>query len=271
MSAKRVLKNDKPKDADIIDDTATNPEEGALTLQDSIARALEAARLADDAAEDIDSIRKSNEAVIETMKSSQKRTSALAIGAAAGAFVAAVISGLVYFRSVGDLREASLMQAETMKALAEQTLSLQEVVALAGEQSATLGPQMSEFQTTLMDDLNVLVGETAAMQPQMASAIQGHTDNAIAGLRDELVAMVNDLDMSLTKVMAENLAQGSGGISPELIKMIGDIKTELSAAPARSTTAAASPARSSTPTRSTPSRPAQRPARAAEANPFSFP
>lgn len=267
MCAKRARKSDK-EEPEIIDDTVTDSEEGEATLQECIQRALDAARMADDAAEDIDAMRISNEAVIKAMEVSQKRTSYLAIGAAVGAVVATVLSGLVYFRSVGDLREAGMIQAETMKALAEQTLALQDVVTAAGDDNKALADKMDAFQTTMMDDLNVLVTETASMQPQIATAIQSHTEESILALKEELIAIVNDLDMSLTQVMAESVARtpSGEGLPPELIQVLSEIKSQLAARPTQTASSApASTRRSNTSS----SRPASRPA--AEPNPFKFP
>lgn len=266
MSAKRARKSDKDE-SEIIDDTVSDPEKGEATLQECIQRALDAARMADDAAEDIDAMRISNEAVIKAMEVSQKRTSYLAIGAAVGAVVATALSGLVYFRSVEDLREAGLIQAETMKALAEQTLALQDVVTAAGEDNKALADKLDTFQSTMMDDLNALVSESASMQPQIASAIQTHTEESILALKDELIAVVNDLDMSLTQVMAENIAKAPSGegLSPELIQILSEIKSQLAARPTQTAASASTTRRANTSS----SRPASRPA--AEPNPFTFP
>ncbi len=263
-------------------------------LSDAMTKALDAARLADDAADDIEAIRTENEKVVEKVQSTSKKLTALSLGAFAGAAVAMTLSGLVYFRSVGDLRENAELQAQLLAELLSQTAALEEVVVQAGNQQGTIvreinaevrevRDRLSTEIATVATDVAGYAAEMAGFQPQMASGMNDEMSGQIGTMRDDIMGAIADLELTLTGMVQAS----ASGMPPETMAELTTLVGELRVAMAEAQTAAAMATRNATQSSSTSSnasrstssssgssRPAARPAatRAApEPNPFSFP
>ncbi|WP_194097003.1 hypothetical protein [Marivivens aquimaris] len=257
----------------------------AEQLTDSINRALESARLADDAAQDIETIKKAHDAFVVKVQQSQKKLGAMAIGALVGGLLATTIAGLIYFRSVNDLRENAELQAEALAAIVAQTAALQEVVTQAGNQQGAmqtvLTSHIDEATERLSAEMALMAtqapvpepeeaGTDDNMVPQMMSGVNDTITAKIDEVHEDLLGAITDLDLSLTNIITET----SGGMGDEtraqMTEMIGELRTAIAAAQ----TAAARPAPAPTPTptrAATTTRPAPRPAPAPAPNPFSIP
>lgn len=242
------------------------------SIAEAVDRALEAVRLADDAAEDIEAMRKEQNAFVEKVKANTKNVSALAIGAFAGAAVAVVLSGLVYFRSVKDLRENAELQAETLAQILSQTAALQEVVVQAGNQQGTLTNDIRQSINEATERLSTEMGgyaeDIAGFQPQMATGINAEVTAQISQLRDDLMGAVADLDLNLTGVISNASSGGSSDAMAELTTLIGELRTAIAQAQTASRSVAAQPStqrRSSTSSRPSSTRAVP------EVNPYSFP
>ncbi len=268
----------KSKAAESAEEEQANEAEA---LSDAVGRALEAARLADDAADDVDKIRKANQAMVDKVQKNSSRLMALSVGAFVGAFVALILSGLVYFRTVQDMRETTELQAEAMAQFVSQTAALQEVVQQAAVQQGgiqttfelktrELGDRISAEITAYAND----VAEATNMQPQMASGVFDELSDQLKAQEEQLLGAIADLDVSMTSIVTES----GEGVMPETITEMATLITELqliladtrAQAEARAQQAAAASAAAQRPT-STASSTSTRRTPAPEPNPFSFP
>ncbi len=251
-------------------------------LAEAVRSALKAAQLADDAAADIESLKAENAAFIRGTQSLSKKMSALAIGAMAGAFIAVTLSGLVYFRSVKDLRENAELQAQLLAEILTQTAALEEVVVQAGNQQGSVVREISTEIANATDRLSAEMASYAtdlsSFQPQtttgMGDEIAGSIDTLngtvisdMETLRSDILGAIGDLEMSMTEVCVS----ASGGIAPDVTNEVSILLEELRGTVSAVQTMTTSQTRTTTPASSP--RPASRPtAQAAPApNPFSFP
>lgn len=124
-------------------------------VADGLRRALEAAELANDAAEDVSRLGKAHQDFSDRVMAAQKRTTALAGGALAGAAVALGLAALVYFRSVADLREAADLQAEAVKLVVEQVLEMKTINEGAEDRAKAIEARLDELATTLLERLEM--------------------------------------------------------------------------------------------------------------------
>lgn len=248
-------------------------------LSETITKALDAARLADDAADDIEKLKSAHDAFVAKVQAQGKRMGALAIGAMVGGLMATTIAGLVYFRSVKDLRENAELQAETLAQLVEQTAALREVVSQAGNQQGALNTEIttaiSQSTERLSTELATFATENAGIGNQMAAGMGTEMTAQLTMMQEAIVASIAELDVSLKSVIT---GQGGAGMSTADQEEITALIEELRTAVATVQLAAVRPAPA--PAAPTPSRPAtsggttgsgSSRATPPPANPFSFP
>lgn len=222
-------------------------------VADGLRRALEAAELANDAAEDVSRLGAAHKAFSERMIAAQKRTTALAGGALMGAVVALGLASLVYFRSVADLHEAAELQAEAAKLIVEEVLKMKE----NGEEETTRAKAFEEK----LDDVakRILDG--------MAEARQAAPED---GLAETLTAEMKKVEESILAALAEvDLGAADPTAVTEALARIEAGLLRATAAPAAPKTPPASkPAPAQTA-----AKPASKPRAAAapEPNAFAFP
>lgn len=226
---------------------------------DSIRRALEAAEAANDAANDLAQLSAAHKAFAAAVIKSQRRNTAIASGAALGTVVALGLAGLVYFRSVADLREASEVQATAAELLVEQITRFEELLPLVEEKQHELIVALADSTQKITDEMAKQARENKPMDAQIATTITESVHGELAKMQEELTNMLAELD----------LKGGSGGAaSPELLAKIDALLAALDKAPAQPQ-AAASHAAPAAPT--THSRPRNRSTAPAEPNPFTYP
>lgn len=212
--------------ASVNDDT---PEVELVTR--TIDRALKAARLADDAASDIETIKKEHYAFIERLNANTKNVIALAIGALVGAMISVMLAGLVYFRSVNDLRENAQLQAETLTQLMSQTMSLQEIVTQASNQQGSMADDISldikEMTERISREMHNYAEDLRNFQPQMASGINSEVSTQITKIREDMMGAIADLDLNLTGLISNMSASGSSNDFAEnaLSELISEMRS----------------------------------------------
>lgn len=222
-------------------------------VADGLRRALEAAELANDAAEDVSRLGAAHKAFSERMIAAQKRTTALAGGALMGAVVALGLASLVYFRSVADLHEAAELQAEAAKLIVEEVLKMKE----NGEEETTRAKAFEEK----LDDVAKRILDGMAEERQAAPE---------DGLAETLTAEMKKVEESILAALAEvDLGAADPTAVTEALARIEAGLLRATAAPAAPKTPPASkPAPAQTAAKSA-SKP--RAAAAPEPNPFAFP
>lgn len=225
-------------------------------LENSIQLALEAAAAANDSAEDVARLSSETQAAAARLDGFAKVMKPVMMGVVAGAVLAIGLGGLVYLRTLSDMRAATATQTEALTVFSKSVADLQaQLDALDGvnETLAALGPaqaagfddlratlekQFTEMQTGLTE---TETDETnPATTPQMLRSLSERMQESHAATRDDFAAGLSDLQLALTRMLADRPV-------------------------VQNTEAAAATPRTPAPVRR--ARPAPRP----EPNPFSFP
>lgn len=216
--------------------TDENPND-ADQLKDSIRRALESASAANDAAEECSTIVADARKAIAAATEAQRKLTAIAWGALAGALACAAIGGVVYLRSLADLREASELQAAANKASIEQIQSMtaqleqaQTALETFSQLEAGVSARIDGLGDRLSSDIERIVGESSAVQPQFATAIKTHIDQAMNQTRGEVLTALAELEAA---------GGAAGSTDPEVKALLTDIRDRLKVQP---TAAKSSPA-----------------------------
>lgn len=230
-------------------------------VADGLRRALEAAELANDAAEDVSRLGAAHQAFADRMIAAQKRTTNIAGGALAGAAVALGLASLVYFRSVADLRETSAVQAEVSALIVEQVLAMKASNEMAAGRATALEDKLDGVAKQMADGM--------AMAQAMAQAAPA--PELETGLADTLAGQLKASEDSILAALAEvDLRMPNGTAVTDALARIEAGLLRATAAPAvPQAEAKASPA----------AKPAQKPATKAkprveaapEPNPFAYP
>lgn len=255
------------------DDTSPPSE----PLADSIRAALDAATLANEAAQDLDNQRSGARAFADAMVLKQRRMTALAATIAAVAAVSLGFSALVYFRSVADLREAGTLQADALTVLVARVTTLGETIAHAEATQAEIVAQATEvtseflaLSATLTEQTNKLA-ESALMETQIASAITARLDAGFEASKVDMQTAIADLNLSLSQLIA-GATTGGGMDALDLTAALGDLRAGQTAIMARLATAPAAGAAPVVAARAArTNRPAPRPQAPALPNPIQFP
>lgn len=228
---------------------------------DSIRRALDAAEVANEAAQDIATLSTAHRAFAEAVMKSQRRNTLFASGAAAGALVAIALGGVVYFRTVADLRIAAAVQSEAATLLVEELTQFDTVGDALEDQQKKMRDETLDLLEQVKDEIrraamNGGMPEPAEdpMSAQVATEIRTGIKTDLDAARDEILAALAELHLS-----------ASGADTAELTALIAELKALAGKA------AAVEPKKPENPAKpSKPAKPKPKPA-AAEASPFTYP
>lgn len=229
-------------------------------ITEAIKRALDAAEAANFAAEDIARISAAHRNFADEVAQRQKRSAALAGGAALGALLGLGLGGLIWFRSVADLREAGEVQAMAAELLVEQVTRFDAMLDKAEEREAKIEAALAEMTDQVSRDLAKLGREQKPMDAQMATAIRDGVKEDLGAAKDEVLAAI-----------AAAPAGGTMVDSPEMKVLLEELHAmvkEAVAAPAAQPVAAVAPSAAAPKPKP---KPATRPAKPAEPDPFVYP
>lgn len=226
-------------------------------ITEAIKRALDAAEAANFAAEDIARISAAHRAFAEDVARGQKRNSALAAGAAVGALLALALGGLIWFRSVADLREAGEVQATAAELLVEQVTRFDAMLDSAEARQEEIRATLEAMTAKVGSDLAKLGREQRPMEAQVASAIREGVNQDLTAVKEELLA-------ALAKAGA-----GSAMDSPEMKALLQEMHAMVAAATAPAKPVAEAPA--AAPKAKPRAKPAPRAAKPVEPDPFVYP
>lgn len=249
--------------------SAETPEtEGGTVAGDrtseGIRRALEAAEVANDAAQELADLSAAHRAFAEAVIKGQRRNTMIASGALAGSVLAVALGGLVYFRSVADLRMAAAVQSEAAALLVAEVKQIDGIGDTVEAQQTAMRDELLALLEKVKDEIRIAgagalkMPDPAPMEAQVAEAIR-------AGVK-------TDLDMLHAEVMealAEIKVDGIGAEVEALRALIAEIRQRGAVAPEARPSAAPAPA-ARTGSAGSP-RPAGRAASAPEPNPFVYP
>lgn len=188
-------------------------------LKDSIRLAIEAAGAANDAAAQVDELKDETVAATDQLRGFGARMRPLILGALIGAVLSFVLGGLIYFRTLSDMRTASATQIEALTLFTERigTLDAQlagiaalndNFAALQSEQAAgfeALGAQLTALEGALSENAEAL-GETGRnTQSQFSRGILDAVAAAHEETRAAMLANASDLQLALTRILADGV------------------------------------------------------------------
>ena len=195
---------------------------------EGIRRALDAAQAANDAAQDMAELSAAHRAFAEAVMQGQRRNTMLAAGAAAGAAVALVLGGLVYFRSVGDLRDAAAVQGDAAKLLVEELKLIDGIGDTVAEQQAVMKTDLLSTLEMVKDEVRRAAMSAAApdpappaaeMEAQIATAIRDGVKADMETMRDEILTALAEMEMEM----------GGGAAPGEMAELLAGVKALVAA------------------------------------------
>jgi hypothetical protein len=242
------------------------PKSADERAEEAIARALGAAEAALDATEEATRLADGTRKEIAALARKHARAQTLSLVGAGVAVFAVLVGGLVFLRSVGDLRATAATQAAANEVMVKNLLEFGKGVEEL--RAATEGSDVAfaEMKTQIVADLAKLTETAASAQPNVAEAVSAGMQTGLDGLKTDLLAANSELELALT----QTLAAGGAAVPPELLPLMTDIRAMLDnlgkAAPAAAT-AASKPTEK--PKTGGTTRPKAKPVEAP--NPFHFP
>jgi hypothetical protein len=231
---------------------STTPAE----LEHSIQLALEAATAANDSAEDVARLSSDTLAAAARLDKFAKGMKPLMLGVVAAAVLCVALAGLVYLRTLSDMRTATATQIEALTVFSKSVGELQaHMTALEGLSDSVTAIEAA--QTAGIDRLEAVLTQEAARlgeamasdgaedpaAPQMLRSLSETLQASHVETREAFAQGLSDLQLAMTRMLAER---------PEVTRSAA----QSSVAPARSVA-------------KTPSR--KKPQARVEPNPFGFP
>ncbi len=237
-------------------------------ITDAIKRALDAAEAANFAADDIARISAAHRTFADDVTRGQKRSAALAGGAALGALLGLGLGGLIWFRSVADLREAGEVQAMAAELLVEQVTRFEGMLDDAEAREARVEAALAAMTTQASHDLAKLARAQKPMDAQVATAIRDGVKQDLGAVKDEVLAAIAAAPAGASMVDSPEMKV----LLEEMQAMVRDAVTASDGVPAAKPDDAAAPGATAPKPQPKPQpKPAARAAKPAEPDPFVYP
>lgn len=229
------------------------------SLSQAIQTALSAAEAATDAASEAALAVTGHSALTAGLRRAQRRAGLMTMGAVAGALLAVGAAGLVYLRSVADLREAAALQTAAAGAWVDRMTALDAAIA------ALTAPDMAR-KADLQALSDRLAKDLAAAPP----------DAGVARLREDVLAALADIDLRLTQMQTGVAPAETAELTALLKQAIDRIGTPAAAPAARPAASAPAPQPAPSPAPAPAPKPKAKPPRrtgtaAPAPSPFSYP
>ncbi|MFA8387601.1 MAG: hypothetical protein ACEPO2_18440 [Pelagibaca sp.] len=230
-------------------------------IETSIQLALEAAAAANDAASDVATLSSDTKAAADRLDSFAQVMKPVMIGVVAGSVLAIAIGGLVYFRTLSEMRLATATQ---MEALALFSTSVDDLKAQIAAME-TLDETLATLQTDQQDAFAALEAtvQTAIRNPEAEAGAQSDTEGA-SPLDQQMLRGLSDTVEQNHQATRDAVTQGLSDLQLALSRMLAD-RPVAAATPQAAPRPVAKPATSPKP------RPTARPAAQPRPNPYSFP
>lgn len=232
-------------------------------LENSIRIALEAAETANESAEEVSRLGAAAQQSANKLDAFARVIKPVAIGCLAGALISTALGGLVYLRTLSEMRTATATQIEALAVFSTSLEELREEIdgmsasseMLAGytdtqeSRHAELLTAIDGIETgTMAEPASVELPADVQALPQLLRGVTDAIEEAHVETRDQFTAGLSDLQLSMARMLADELA-------PEPPKPAAEKTTATRPAPR--------PAPRAAPARARQSKPA--------ANPFKFP
>lgn len=237
-------------------------------LENAIRLAIEAADAANSSAADIAEMKRQYKDAADKIETTRKSFSLFSFSLLGGVAVALGASGFVAFKTISDLKTAYATQIEALgvfsESVAELRTTLSQVEGATEKLYASIAAQEAKTQEldqsnqvkidALSAEIEAFRNDAAAMQPQIATAVQSQIADQVTTMSNDLQATLADLQVAISKMIAS-----------------GFETMPVAAAPAPAAPAPrATPTVRTTPAKTTPAR-SKRPAPRPAPNPFKFP
>lgn len=231
-------------------------------ITDAIKRTLDAAEAANAAADDISRLSAAHRSFADGVARRQRMSAALAAGAALGAVAGVALCGLVWVRSVADLREAGEVQAVAAELLVEQVARFDSMLDQAEKREALVQDTLTAMTDQVGRDLAKLGRSQQPMEAQVAAAMREGVKEDVTAAKDELLAALATIGLeggqdATLKVLVEEMQALTRGMA-------------AGAEPAAAVAPKAKPV-AARPAATKPAKPVPRPAKAVEPDPFVYP
>ena len=181
-------------------------------LESSIQLALEAAAAANDAANDVETLSSDTEAAAARLDKFAQIMKPVMIGVVAGALLAIVLGGLVYFRTLSEMRLATATQMEALALFSTSVDELKTQIgsletlgeALAGlqdEQDSAFSALEAKMEAALQS--NAVDNNTSPLDGQMLRSLSETVEQSHQGTRDAITQGLSDLQLALSRMIAD--------------------------------------------------------------------
>lgn len=250
--------------------TASDATESEISetneLQEAIKLALEAAEAANDAASEVSRLQSETSAAAARLDRFGARLRPMMIGLLAGAGVSIALGGLVYFKTLAEMRRTSATQIEALAIFQESVTELNgQLEAVAG-----LSERMAKLEGLSNENRDVVMTQLTEMSDQMSSQLGNYSDTA-GNLQSQIATTLSERVDAGTQMTVEAMKAGISDLQLALSKMIAAAVTTTPSAANTASKPAAAPAAKPRPKTTTTRKTTSKPAPKAEPNPFSFP
>lgn len=234
-------------------------------LQDTIRLALEAAEAANDAAAEVSRLQSETAAAAARLDRFGARLRPMMIGLLAGAGVSIALGGLVYFKTLAEMRRTSATQIEALAIFQESVTQLNgQLEAVAG-----LSERMAKLEGISNENRELILTQLTTIHDQMASQLGDYSDTA-GSLQSQIATTLTERVDAGTQKTVEAMQAGISDLQLALSKMIAAAATSTPPA-AAAKPAAPAPTKRTTSSSSSKKTTKKSSAPKAEPNPFSFP
>lgn len=195
-------------------------------MEQSIQLAIEAAAAANDAAEDVSKLSSETQAAAARLDSFGKGMKPVMLGVVAGAAISTVLGGLVYMRTLSEMRTANATQVEALKmfstSVGELTHQIDTLKGMAVRMDALETAQSDGFAQvqTALESATAAMSETIAAQnesPGSAQMLRGLADSVQKdgqNTRDSFAAGLSDLQLALTRMLENRPLTSASAAAP---------------------------------------------------------
>ncbi|MGR3697973.1 MAG: hypothetical protein ACU0CB_06850 [Roseovarius sp.] len=183
-------------------------------LENSIQLALEAATAANDSAEDVARVSTETLAAAARLDKFAKGMKPLLFGVVASAVLCVALAGLVYLRTLSDMRTATATQIEALTVFSKSVGDLQAQLEALGDMSekvaaieAAQTAGIERLEETMMAETARLAEAMSATEdpaaPQMLRGLVDRVEASHVETRDAFAKGLSDLQLAMTKMLAE--------------------------------------------------------------------
>ena len=227
--------------------TASDATESEISetneLQEAIKLALEAAEAANDAASEVSRLQSETSAAAARLDRFGARLRPMMIGLLAGAGVSIALGGLVYFKTLAEMRRTSATQIEALAIFQESVTELNgQLEAVAG-----LSERMAKLEGLSNENRDVVMTQLTEMSDQMSSQLGNYSDTA-GNLQSQIATTLSERVDAGTQMTVEAMKAGISDLPLALSKMIAAAVTTTPSAANTASKPAAAPAAKPRPT-----------------------